>query len=48
VRLMIEEAERHDIALAVMPSVAALYDAAIARGEGGKDTTAAFRYPLDK
>ena len=47
VRLMIEEAKRHEIALAVMPSVAALYDAAIARGEGGKDTTAAFRFPVE-
>ena len=37
VRLMIDEAARHDVALAVMPSVAALYDAAIARGEGGRD-----------
>jgi 3-hydroxyisobutyrate dehydrogenase len=48
VRLMIEEAQRHDVALAVMPSVAALYDAAIARGEGAKDTTAAFRFPVEK
>ena len=47
VRLMIDEAARHDVALAVMPSVAALYDAAIARGEGSRDTTAAFRYPVD-
>ena len=46
VRLMIEEAGRHDIALAVMPAVAALYDAAIQRGEGGRDTTAAFRFPI--
>ncbi len=47
VRLMIDEAQRHDVALALMPSVAALYDAAIARGEGGRDTTAAFRYPVE-
>jgi len=47
VRLMIDEAARHDVALAVMPGVAALYDAAIARGEGSRDTTAAFRYPVD-
>jgi 3-hydroxyisobutyrate dehydrogenase len=46
VRLMIDEAARHDVALAVMPGVAALYDAAIARGEGGQDTSAAFRYPV--
>ena len=47
VRLMIDEAARHDVALAVMPGVAALYDAAIARGEGGRDTSAAFRFPVD-
>lgn len=47
VRLMIDEAQRHDVALAVMPSLAALYDAAIARGEGGRDTSAAFRYPVE-
>jgi len=47
VRLMLDEAARHDVALAMMPSVAALYDAAIARGEGGLDTTAAFRFPVD-
>jgi 3-hydroxyisobutyrate dehydrogenase len=47
VRLMIDEAARHDVALAVMPSIAALYDAAIARGKGGRDTTAAFRYPVE-
>ncbi len=47
VRLMIDEAPRHDVALAVMPSLAALYDAAIARGEGGRDTSAAFRYPIE-
>ena len=29
-----------------MPAVAALYDAAIARGEGALDTTAAFRWPI--
>jgi 3-hydroxyisobutyrate dehydrogenase len=43
VRLMIEEAERNGFGLAVMPSVAAVYDAAIARGEGQLDATAAFR-----
>ena len=47
VRLMIDEAASHGVALAVMPSVAALYDAAIARGESGRDTSAAFRYPFE-
>ena len=47
VRLMIDEAARHAVSLAVMPSVAALYDAAIARGEGGRDMSAAFRYPVE-
>ena len=46
VRLMIEEARRHGVELAVMPAVAALQDAAIARGEGQLDSTAAFRWPL--
>ena len=46
VRLMIEEAARHGVDLAVMPAVAALQDAAIARGEAGWDTTAAFRWPV--
>jgi 3-hydroxyisobutyrate dehydrogenase len=46
VRLMIEEAQRHGVELAVMPAVAALQDAAIARGEGRLDTSAAFRWPL--
>jgi 3-hydroxyisobutyrate dehydrogenase len=43
VRLMIEEAARHGRALAVMPAVAAVYDAAIARGEGHLDASAAMR-----
>ncbi len=43
VRLMVEEAARHGVELAVMPAVARVYDAAIARGEGECDTTAAFR-----
>lgn len=43
VRLMIEEAERHGHPLAVMPAVAAVYDAAIARGEGQLDASAAVR-----
>ena len=46
VRLMVEEAARHGVELAVMPAVAALQDAAIARGEGALDTSAAFRWPL--
>lgn len=46
VRLMIEQAERGGVQLAVMPAVAALFDAAIARGEGALDVTAAARYPL--
>jgi 3-hydroxyisobutyrate dehydrogenase len=45
-RLMVEEAARHGVDLAVMPAVIALQDAAIARGEGQLDTTAAFRYPI--
>jgi 3-hydroxyisobutyrate dehydrogenase len=47
VRLMVEEAARHGVDLAVMPAVAALQDAAIARGEGALDTSAAFRWPLE-
>lgn len=46
VRLMIEEASRHGVDLAVMPAIAALQDAAIARGEAHLDTSAAFRWPL--
>lgn len=46
VRLMIEEAARHGVDLAVMPAVAALQDAAIARGEGARDASAAFRWPV--
>jgi len=45
VRLMIEEAARGGVDLAVMPAVAALFDAAIARGEADLDVTAAARYP---
>lgn len=48
VRLMIEEAARHGVELGLMPLVAKLYDQAIARGEGALDTTAAFRFPLEK
>jgi 3-hydroxyisobutyrate dehydrogenase len=45
VRLMIEEAQRGGIDLFVMPGVAAMFDAAIARGEGAWDATAAARAP---
>ncbi len=44
-RLMLEEAARHNIPLGDCWSLK-LYDEAIARGEGGRDTTAAFRYPV--
>lgn len=37
VRLMIEEAARHGMELGVMPGVAALMDARIAKGDGAKD-----------
>jgi 3-hydroxyisobutyrate dehydrogenase len=45
VRLMIEEAQRGGVDLFVMPGVAALFDAAIARGEGALDAAAAARMP---
>jgi 3-hydroxyisobutyrate dehydrogenase len=45
VRLMIEEAQRGGIDLFVMPGVAAMFDAAIARGEGALDAAAAARAP---
>jgi 3-hydroxyisobutyrate dehydrogenase len=40
VRLMIEEAGRHHVDLAILPAVAALMDDAIAHGEGASDTSA--------
>ncbi|MFZ9405634.1 MAG: NAD(P)-dependent oxidoreductase [Burkholderiaceae bacterium] len=43
--LMVEEARRHGVDLAVMPAVIALFDAAISRGEGAKDSSAAMRWP---
>ena len=46
VRLMIEEAGRAGVDLFVMPGVAALFDAAIARGEGALDSAAAARMPI--
>jgi 3-hydroxyisobutyrate dehydrogenase len=45
VRLMIEEARRGGVELYVMPGVAAMFDAAIARGEGALDSAAAARMP---
>ncbi|HEX4233998.1 MAG TPA: NAD(P)-binding domain-containing protein [Caldimonas sp.] len=45
VRLMIEEAARSGVDLFVMPGVAAMFDAAIARGEGALDVVAAARVP---
>ena len=46
VRLMIEEARRGGVDLYVMPGVAAMFDAALARGEGALDAAAAARMPL--
>ncbi len=40
VRLMLEEAERHGARLLVVPGVAAMLDAAIARGDGASDMIA--------
>lgn len=45
VRLMIEETRRRGVDLFVMPGVAAMFDAAIARGEGALDSAAAARMP---
>jgi 3-hydroxyisobutyrate dehydrogenase-like beta-hydroxyacid dehydrogenase len=45
IRLMVEEATRHNVQLMVMPAVAAMFDAAIARGAGALDATAAVAYP---
>jgi 3-hydroxyisobutyrate dehydrogenase len=45
VRLMIEEAQRGGVDLFVMPGVAAMFDAAIARGEAALDAAAAARAP---
>ena len=41
---MVEEAAEHGCPLVVMPTVAAQYDAAIARGESAMDSSAAFRH----
>ena len=45
VRLMIEEARRGGLDLHVMAGVAAMFDAAIARGEGALDVVTAARLP---
>ncbi len=45
VRLMIEQAQRGGVELYVMPGVAAMLDAGIARGEGALDAAAAARAP---
>jgi len=45
VRLMIEEARRGGVELFVMPGVAAMFDAGIARGQGALDAVAAARVP---
>jgi 3-hydroxyisobutyrate dehydrogenase len=44
VRLMVDEAAEHGCPLVVMPTVAAHYDAAIARGESAMDSSSAFRH----
>jgi len=44
-RLMTEEARRTGAELALVPAMAALFDAAIARGKGGKDYASAGRWP---
>ena len=46
VRLMIEEAQRGGVELMLMPGLAALLDAGIARGEGALDCAAAARMPI--
>jgi 3-hydroxyisobutyrate dehydrogenase len=46
VRLMIEQARRGGVDLYVMPGVAAMFDAAIARGEGALDACAPARMPI--
>ena len=43
VRLMIEEAQRHNVDLPVMRGVAAAYDEAIGRGDGALDSSAVAR-----
>lgn len=48
VRLMLEEAGRGGVDLLLMPAVAAMLDAAIARGEGALDCGAAARSPAQR
>jgi 3-hydroxyisobutyrate dehydrogenase-like beta-hydroxyacid dehydrogenase len=43
VRLMLEEAARHGAELLVVPGVAAMLDAALARGDGASDMVAMAR-----
>lgn len=45
VRLMIEEAQRGGMTLALMPALAALFDAGIAQGQGAQDVVVAARVP---
>ena len=45
VRLMIEEAQQGGVALALMPALAALFDAGIAKGQGALDVVSAARFP---
>jgi len=45
VRLMVEQARRGGVGLYVMPGVMAMFDAAIARGDGALDAAAAARAP---
>ena len=45
VRLMIEEAQQGGMALALMPALAALFDAGIAKGQGALDVVSAARVP---
>jgi 3-hydroxyisobutyrate dehydrogenase len=46
VRLMLEEAQRAGVDLFVMPGVAAMFDAGIARGESALDAASAARMPI--
>ena len=46
VRLMIDEAQRGSVDLMLMPGLAALFDAGIARGGGALDCAAAARMPV--
>ncbi len=46
VRLMIEEAQHGGVALALMPALAALFDASIAKGQGAQDVVVAARLPV--